>query len=146
MDRGNFWGPLLGESALLVRERLGARIGRLDMTPVQTHALLYLGDQGGSAAQTDLIAFMRLKAPTVNGILDRMEEKGLLVRVGDPEDGRRKLVTLTEKGQSLLAQTRQAFAETETVMRKQFTEEECAQLMELLLRLRQNLKEDRELC
>lgn len=146
MDRGDFWGPLLGESALLARERLGARIGRLDMTPAQTHALLYLGERGGCVAQTDLIACMRLKAPTVNGILDRMEEKGLLVRAGDPADGRRKLVTLTEKGQSLLAQTRQAFAETEAVMRKQFTEEECARLMELLLRLRQNLKEDRDLC
>jgi DNA-binding MarR family transcriptional regulator len=89
---------------------------------------------------------MRLKAPTVNGILDRMEEKELLVRTADPADGRRKLVALTEKGQSLLAQTRQAFAETEAMMRKQFTEEERAQLMALLLRLRQNLKEDRDLC
>ena len=146
MDCGNFWGPLLGESAHLVRERLGARINRLDLTPAQTHALLYLGEQGGCSAQTDLIAFMRLKAPTVNGILDRMEEKELLVRTADPADGRRKLVALTEKGQSLLAQTRQAFAETEAVMRKQFTEEERAQLMALLLRLRQNLKEDRDLC
>ncbi|MBQ2739386.1 MAG: MarR family transcriptional regulator [Oscillibacter sp.] len=145
MDCQNYWGPLLGENAHLARERLGARLTRLGMTPAQTHALLYLGQQGGSAPQTELTEFMRLKAPTVNGILGRMEEKELLLRLTDRQDGRRKLVVLTEKGKSLLEQTRQAFAEAEDVMRRGFTQAEAAQLQGLLERLRQNLKEDRDL-
>ena len=146
MDCGDFWGPLLGQSAHLARERMGARLHRLEITPAQTHALLYLGKQGGSASQAELTEFMRLKAPTVNGILDRMEEKELLERQGDPRDGRRKLVTLTGKGRGLLEQTHLAFAEAEQVMRSGFTMEEQAQLRILLERLLQNLKEDRDLC
>ena len=125
---------------------MGARLSRLGITPVQTHALVYLGERNGSAAQTELTEFMRLKAPTVNGILDRMEEKGLVLRRTDPRDGRRKLVTLTEKGQGLLEQTRLAFAEAEAVMRRGFTAQEEAQLQQMLARLKQNLKEDRDLC
>lgn len=146
MDCKNFWGPLLGESSLLARERLGARLSRLDMTPAQTRVLLYLGDLDGNAAQAELTAFMNLKAPTVNGILDRMEEKELLTRTADRQDGRRKQVALTEKGKSLMEQLRQAFVEAEQVMRRGFTEEEAAQLQTLLERLRENLKEDRNLC
>ena len=146
MDCKHFWGPLLGESALLARERLGARLSRLDVTPAQTRALLYLGEQGGSAAQAEITAAMNLKAPTVNGILDRMEEKELLSRAADPRDGRRKQVTLTEKGHSLMEQLRRSFVETEQVMRRGFTEAETAQLQRLLERLRENLKEDRDLC
>ena len=142
----DLWGPLLGESSRLARERLEARLSRLDVTPVQTHALLYLGDRGGAAAQAELTAFMHLKAPTVNGILDRMEEKELLMRTVDRRDGRRKLVVLTEKGKSLMEQLRCSFVETEEVMRRGFTEEETALFQTMLERLRENLKEDRDLC
>ena len=70
-------GPLLGHAAHLARERMDARMSRYDMTPAQTHTLLYLCDQGGSVPQREVVEHLRVKPSTVNGILDRMEEKGL---------------------------------------------------------------------
>ena len=127
------------------RQRTGHFIPGIGTAAGTADLKRFAAQQGGSAPQTELTEFMRLKAPTVNGILGRMEEKELLLRLTDRQDGRRKLVVLTEKGKSLLEQTRQAFAEAEDVMRRGFTQAEAAQLQGLLERLRQNLKEDRDL-
>ena len=37
-------GPLLGHAAHLARERMDVRLARYDVTPAQTHVLLYLGE------------------------------------------------------------------------------------------------------
>ena len=48
-------GPLLGHAAHLARERMDARMSRYNMTPAQTHTLLYLCDQGGSVPQREVV-------------------------------------------------------------------------------------------
>jgi DNA-binding MarR family transcriptional regulator len=40
--------------------------------------------------------------PTMTGILDRLQRRGLIRRVRDAQDRRRMIVTTTEKGQSIL--------------------------------------------
>ena len=71
-------GPLLGHAAHLARERMDARLSRYDMTPSQTHTLLYLSSHGYTAPQRDVVEHLRVRPSTANGILDRMEEKGLI--------------------------------------------------------------------
>ena len=78
-------GPLLGHAAHLARERMDARLSRYDVTPAQTHTLLYLCGHGDCAPQRDVVAHLRVKPSTANGILDRMEEKGLIRRAADAE-------------------------------------------------------------
>ena len=70
-------GPLLGHAAHLARERMDVRLARYDVTPAQTHVLLYLGEQSGPTPQRDVVEHLRVKPPTANGILDRLEEKKL---------------------------------------------------------------------
>ena len=67
-------GPLLGHAAHLARERMDVRLARYDVTPAQTHVLLYLGEQSGPTPQRDVVEHLRVKPPTANGILDRLEE------------------------------------------------------------------------
>jgi hypothetical protein len=71
-------GPLLGYCAHLFRERLDARLAQDDVTPAQVRVIHYLYHQGGSAPQCEVTAHLKVKPSTANGILDRMEEKGLL--------------------------------------------------------------------
>ena len=47
----DFLGPLLGHATHLARERMDARLSRYDMTPSQTHTLLYLSSHGYTAPQ-----------------------------------------------------------------------------------------------
>ena len=139
-------GPLLGHAAHLARERMDVRLARYDVTPAQTHVLLYLGEQSGPTPQRDVVEHLRVKPPTANGILDRMEEKGLIRRTADENDQRQKQVTATEKGRELNSLVQAAFQEAEAVMVKGLRLEETEALRLLLYRVIENLEEDRTTC
>lgn len=142
--RDDYYGPLLGHCAHLAKEQMRARMDRFDMTPAQTHVLLYL-HENGATTQTVLAEQMRVKAPTANGILDRMEEKGLLVRTVDGRDARRRLIRLTEKGEGLVEELRGQFILAESAILQGFDQAEQCQLKSFLQRIIQNL-EVRAVC
>ena len=100
-------GPTLGWAAQMAKCAMDARVSRYDVTPVQTHVLMYLNQHGGRVPQRELTEFMRAKPSTVNGILDRMEEKGLVLRTVSDTDARRRLITLTDKGREYQASVKQ---------------------------------------
>ena len=138
-------GPTLGWAAQLAKARMDARVSRYDVTPAQTHVLLYLQrHEGGQALQHELTGHMRVKPSTMNGVLDRMEEKGLVRRSISGRDARRRLITLTEKGAEQQALFQQSFLDTEEAMVRGFSPGERETLLNLLERVIQNLKEDSE--
>ena len=142
--RDDYYGPLLGHCAHLAKEQMRSRMERFDMTPAQTHVLLYL-HENGATTQTALAEQMRVKAPTANGILDRMEEKGLLVRTVDGRDARRRLIRLTEKGEGLVEELRGQFILAESAILQGFDQAEQCQLKSFLQRIIKNL-EVRAVC
>ncbi|WP_325200821.1 MarR family winged helix-turn-helix transcriptional regulator [Oscillibacter sp.] len=137
-------GPALGWAAKLAKANMDARVSRYDVTPVQTHVLLYLQQHGGRVPQHELAEFLRVKPSTINGVLDRMEEKGLVRRSVSGADARRRLITLTEKGAEQQALFQQSFLDAEAAMVRGFSQEERETLCTLLDRVIQNLKEESE--
>ena len=133
------FGSLLGHCAHLSKERLRGRMARYDLTPTQTHVMLYLADHGPSA-QSVLAEDMKVKAPTANGIIDRMAEKDLLARTVDGKDARRRLIRLTEKGESLVADLKTQFDGAEETLLQGFGPQEQALLREFLIRIIENLE------
>ena len=146
MRRGNALGPMLGRCAHLARERMDARMSRFGMTPAQTHVLRYLRQSGGQMPQRELLDSLKVKPSTVNGILDRMEEKGLVERTVSGTDARQRLVALTPAGLEREAEVKQSFLEAEALIARGLTEEETETLHALLERVIHNLEEDRNLC
>jgi len=138
-------GPLLGHCSHLARERMDARLAQYDVTPAQTHVLLYLFHHGGSAPQCEVTAHLKVKPSTANGILDRMEEKGLVERSISGSDARRRQITLTEKGAAQQTYFKQVFQEVEALMMEGLSSEEANVLHVLLHKVLSNLEEDRKL-
>ena len=136
-------GPMLGCCAHLARERMDARMSRFGMTPAQTHVLLHLHQSGGQLPQRELLDSLKVKPSTVNGILDRMEEKGLVERTVSGTDARQRLVALTLAGRKREEQVKQAFLEAEALIVRGLTKEETDTLRSLLERVIQKLEEDR---
>ena len=68
-------GPTLGWTAKLSKARMDARVSQYDVTPAQTHVLLYLQQHGGQVLQNELADYLQVKPSTANGVLDRMVEK-----------------------------------------------------------------------
>ena len=58
----------------------------------------------GSVEPSQLAAILGVARPTVTSNLDRLERDGLLVRRTDPENRRRVLVVLTDKGRAAVEQ------------------------------------------
>ena len=137
-------GPTLGWTAKLSKANMDARVSRYDVTPAQTHVLLYLQQHGGRVPQHELAEFLRVKPSTVNGVLDRMEEKGLVRRSVSGSDARRRLIHLTEKGAEQQALLQRSFLDVEEAMVRGFSLEEREALLAFLNRVIQNLKEDSE--
>ncbi len=135
-------GPTLGWAAQMAKCAMDARVSRYDVTPVQAHVLMYLHQHGGQAPQRELTEFLRAKPSTVNGVLDRMEEKGLARRSVIGEDARRRLITLTDKGREQQSRFTESFLANEEAMVRGFSPAERETLLELLERIVENLKEE----
>lgn len=143
-ERCQSLGPTLGWAAQMAKAAMDARVSRYDVTPVQTHVLLYLQRHGGQVPQQELADYLRVKPSTAGGVLDRMEEKGLVRRSVNGADARRRLITLTEKGAEQQSLFQQSFLDAEETMTRGLSLEERETLLSLLNRVIQNLKEDSE--
>ena len=94
--------------------RIGvARLGRRlraekaddEVSDAQMAALAFLVREGAHTLG-ELSEHERVKPPSMNRTVNCLAESGFIVRVADPDDGRKVVVTPTEKGHELVAETR----------------------------------------
>lgn len=73
----------------------------LDLTSIQASVLIYLLNEKDYKNQRDIEKEFGLTNPTVNGILNRLETKGFIVRKISKLDARNKEIHLTDKSLKL---------------------------------------------
>lgn len=93
------------------------------ITPPQWGALALLQEQDGITIGT-FSRLRRVDAPTVTGIITRLEQHGLVERRHDREDRRVVKVFLTEEGRRAIAMLSDSIAAFDAVMTQGFTEGE----------------------
>lgn len=76
------------------------QLAGMDVTAVQAMVLLFLFDQD-TITSAELGSRAQLDSATLAGVLDRLQEAGLVERRPHPEDGRSILVCLTGRGRTL---------------------------------------------
>ena len=133
------FGPLLGYCDHQMMKLMVRKLRGYDVSPMQCRTLTFLYEQQGDVTQKNLQEFL-----TVNGIVERLEEKHLLTRSVSPGDGRCKLLHLTEEGRRFY---QEFIAITEEVHRQAeqgFTREEVKLLQSLLTRVAENLSRETE--
>lgn len=145
MDRAYPIGQMLNHCAHLARQYMDRQLRDYQVTPVQSFALIYLHRQEGAAeevTQRDLERELRLKAPTVNGLVDRMVEKGFITRATSRTDGRCRVLSLSEKGREAVETFQAAARRSEELIHAEFSDQEEQLLRELLTRLIANLENE----
>lgn len=138
------FGPLLGYCDHQARRLMDRRLRRFDVSPMQCRTLTYLHRQTGEVTQKMLQQHLMVRPSTVNGIVDRLEEKGLVTRSTGKADGRCRILRLTEKGEQFLDDFVAIVREVNEEMEQCFSPGEIEQLRMLLLRLAGRLQEATE--
>ncbi|HEB90160.1 MAG TPA: MarR family transcriptional regulator [Deltaproteobacteria bacterium] len=80
-----------------------------DLTTAQAAVLLIVSGSR-SITQKEVARKLRLKESAMTAMIGRLEGRGLLARVPDPEDARARLVSITPSGRKALDRARRPFA------------------------------------
>ncbi|RDI67086.1 MarR family winged helix-turn-helix transcriptional regulator [Nocardia pseudobrasiliensis] len=102
-DLGEVAAALVEVAATLVRH-LPQRQG-VSLTTLTTLGRL---EREGPARLTALAAAEGVAQPSMTQLIQRLQQRGLVERVRDPEDGRACLIAVTDTGQRLLAEHRRS--------------------------------------
>ena len=135
----------IGKFVKIINNMLDSKANRdfrkWDLTCSQHAIIAYLFDhQSVETTQRDLEETFSLKNPTVTGLLNLLENKGMIQRVTNPKDRRSNIIKLTEKSLSLEKQLTASRKMAEEAILKGFTQEEKQQLESYMIRLMDNIQ------
>ena len=125
---------LLKRLGFAVKERWHEAFEPTGLMP-QHHAVLSLLDEGACSAQWMIAERLDYDRSQIVGLLDDLEERGLVLRKRDPADRRRHLVTLTDAGRAKLRELGTLTKSVEKDFLAPLDAEERRTLHDLLLRL-----------
>jgi DNA-binding MarR family transcriptional regulator len=125
---------LLKRVGMLAKERTMDAYEAIGASPYHYSVLAVL-EEGARDTQAKIADALGYDRSWLVGLLDELEEAGLIERKRDPEDRRRHLVSLTAPGKTKLAELRKVSKNVENELLASLDTEQRAQLHELLLQL-----------
>lgn len=129
---------LMQHAGKLLDDHLRLAFKRIGLHPSQGHILHLLGRREGFS-QSELTAMMKVAAPTVSGILNRMDAAGLIERRADSDDERVARVYLTRRGRRKVDAVRRVVDEAEHILIDGLTRAQLRSVHTILRKLRDNL-------
>ncbi|WP_242958730.1 MarR family winged helix-turn-helix transcriptional regulator [Flavonifractor sp. An112] len=115
-----------------------AELNGSGLTAGQPKVLDYLGRHDGSV-QKAIAAGCQIDPATLTGLLNRMEEKGLIRRCNEDGNRRSLHVYLTEQGWAKQREVRQTMERQSEVVQAGLSEEQRAQLLDCLYKVCANM-------
>lgn len=125
-----------------IHQHIDRKLSALELTGIQSFVLRCLSERSGEVVYPrDIEKQFHLTHPTVSGILQRLESKGFISILPDPDDRRCHRIALTDKGLRCQQDIQAHIDAMEQAMTSGMTDAEQAQLHDLLARLTDNLTE-----
>ncbi|RAP19548.1 hypothetical protein C2W64_03937 [Brevibacillus laterosporus] len=81
-----------------------------------------------------------IERASVTSLLDWMEKRGLIIRYSHPQDRRRLIIKITEKGKEITFRSLPVFWSSCASLLEEFTQEECQVLEKLLTKMHERTK------
>ena len=127
----------------MFRARMNVDMKESDLTFSQMEILFYLEKHSDHAInQQELCDVIQVSHPTMIGLINRMEEKDLVVRRTDPLNRRSRYIEMTQKSQEILRQTRERRHRNDRMLVKGFTDQETKELNRLLGMVYRNMQSE----
>ena len=122
---------LVSLASRLFSRALQERLGRYGVSVAQWSMLLLLWEEE-SLTQKELSRRQQIEEPTAARTLQRMERDGLIRRVQDRDDSRKRRVVLTERGRELCGELVPAALEVNALATHGLSDDEKKRLVSLL--------------
>ncbi len=139
-DIEQYIGDVLTQTARAYRLALNAELAPYDVTIRQSQVLGRLR-KNGDLSQCQLARFLAIEPATLAGVLERMERDGLILRIADQSDCRRKLIRLNRHAEELGETVAECSARVCARAVQGLSPGEIDSLHELLKRILENLSE-----
>lgn len=133
-------GYALTQTARASRQALNAELAPYGVTIRQSQVLGWLRTKG-NLSQCQLARLLRIEPATLAGILERMDRDGLILRIADRSDRRRKLIRLNHCAEELGETVVECSARVCARAEQGLSPHEIEALRELLKRILENLAE-----
>jgi MarR family transcriptional regulator, multiple antibiotic resistance protein MarR len=130
-------GSLFGKVKGAIGAAFEAELAPLDITAAQYVILMSLA-HGGASSASDLCKGISYDPGAMTRMLDRLERRGLVRRVPNPDDRRVFHLELTEEGRAVVPKLRAAGMKVLNRMLDGFSVKEVQQLQGFLLRMLDN--------
>lgn len=130
-----------------IRRRLDAQLveaGLEDVGGIRGHVLAYLDVKAreGDVFQRDIEREFNIRRSTATVMLQRLEEKGYLVREQVPSDARMKRILLTDKAREINLQVRRQIDAFDAEMELGITEQERENFLRIVYKMIYNLEQE----
>jgi DNA-binding MarR family transcriptional regulator len=139
-------GPMVGALLRQLVQEVDDEVHRsladagFDDIRVAHHAVFqYLRPEGSRV--TEIAKRTRITKQATQYLVDHLEDGGYLERIPDPEDGRSKLLRLTDRGREVEGVARKAIAQLENAWAARVGQENFAQFFAVLHDLNNDVKE-----
>jgi len=130
-------GALLGRVKMAMGAVFDAELAPLDITGAQYIILMSIA-HGEVNCASDLCKGISYDPGAMTRMLDRLERRGLVIRVANPEDRRTFHLELTEEGKAVVPKLRAIGMKVVNRFLDGFSGKEAQQLERLLLRMLEN--------
>lgn len=126
----------------LIKKQVNQDFEKLGLTCSQSGILMYiLLNKNNKINQRDIENEFKLSNPTVNGILNRLENKGLVRRIIDNTDKRVKHIIPLKKAEKFMGIVKQKRENLENNIIKNINQEELKIFNIVLEKMLKNIKE-----
>lgn len=131
----------LFKSDNLLSRAMAKHLSEFDLTITQFSVLAFLSANSKKGlALNELGEFLSLSSPNITNVVDRLEEKGWVVRTDHGTDRRIKIIRLTPTGEDLERRIFDIHGQRIQSMLAELTEDELQQLITLLRKVRHSLE------
>ena len=137
-------GKLINSISIRLRRRAQLVQKKFDIGSAQGSILDYVivRSTRKSVYQKDIEAEFGLRSSTVTEMLNSLEEKGLIKRVADEQDGRKKKIIFMDKAFSIKDALRKEINETESLLLKGISDDELKAFTATARKMLNNLESE----
>jgi len=133
-----YWVNRLGSA---FRTEVDRELREFELTRRQVGMLHFIARAERPTA-SELTRQMGVDSTAVTRMIDRLSDKGLVIREPDPEDGRRHLIGLTPAARALLPRLSKTARKVERLFEAEITTERLTVFHEVLMKMLENVDAD----